>query len=73
MKYEKFGEIHVVRARKEVILAGGAIGSPHTLMLSGVGPKDHLQEHGVSETGLFSLFLSTLVVWRTSKTPVAYF
>lgn len=28
---------------KEVILAGGSIGSPQVLMLSGVGPKDVLQ------------------------------
>ena len=31
----------------EVVLAGGAIGSPHLLLLSGVGPADHLVETGI--------------------------
>jgi choline dehydrogenase-like flavoprotein len=30
-----------------VILAAGSIGSPHLLLLSGVGPAGHLQEHGI--------------------------
>ncbi|CAG0886103.1 unnamed protein product [Cyprideis torosa] len=47
VKYEKFGQVRIVRARKEVILCAGAIGSPHILMLSGIGPKQHLQEHGI--------------------------
>ena len=32
---------------QEVILCGGAINSPQMLMLSGVGPADHLREHGI--------------------------
>ncbi len=36
-----------VRARREVILCGGAIGSPHVLLMSGVGPAAHLAEMGV--------------------------
>jgi choline dehydrogenase-like flavoprotein len=41
------GGERVAQAGREVILAAGAIGSPQLLLLSGVGPAAHLQEHGV--------------------------
>ena len=37
-----------VAARREVILAAGAIGSPQLLQLSGVGPGGLLQQHGIA-------------------------
>ncbi len=37
----------IIRARRAVILAGGVFGTPQTLMLSGIGPAEHLQAHGI--------------------------
>ncbi len=39
---------HAVLARGEVIVSGGAFGSPQLLMCSGVGPAAHLRAHGIA-------------------------
>ena len=41
------GEVRTATASKEVILSAGAIGSPHLLMLSGIGPRRELETAGV--------------------------
>ncbi|SHH94328.1 GMC family oxidoreductase [Marivita hallyeonensis] len=41
------GTEQIVKARQEVILSGGALNSPHLLMLSGVGNPEHLKAQGV--------------------------
>jgi choline dehydrogenase len=45
--FRQNGASRLARCRGEVILAAGAIGSPHLLLLSGIGPAPHLAEHGV--------------------------
>ncbi len=42
------GTEQLLRANREVILSAGSIGSPHLLMLSGLGPAEHLAEHGIT-------------------------
>ncbi len=42
------GQRAVIRARREVILSGGAINSPQLLQLSGIGPGGLLQAHGIA-------------------------
>jgi choline dehydrogenase len=45
--YRAGGAGQDVRARREVLVCAGAIGSPQVLMLSGIGPAEHLREHGI--------------------------
>lgn len=42
--YIRKGKQYTAIARKEVIVSGGVINSPQLLMLSGIGPKKHLEE-----------------------------
>ena len=43
------GRSRRVCTRKEIILSAGAIETPHLLMLSGIGPRKHLEEMEVIE------------------------
>ncbi|MEQ8259153.1 MAG: choline dehydrogenase [Alcanivorax sp.] len=47
VEYRQGGKTIKVRARKEVILSASSFNSPKLLMLSGIGPADHLKEHGI--------------------------
>ncbi|PPA04531.1 choline dehydrogenase, partial [Pseudomonas sp. MWU12-2312b] len=47
VEYEHNGQICVAKARREVILSAGAVNSPQLLQLSGVGPGELLQRHGI--------------------------
>ncbi|WP_144942401.1 MULTISPECIES: GMC family oxidoreductase [Kocuria] len=42
-----FGKAHRISARREVVVSAGAIDTPKLLMLSGIGPAEHLSEVGV--------------------------
>ncbi len=47
VRYRKDKESIEILCKREVIVSGGAFGSPQVLMLSGIGPADHLQEKGI--------------------------
>jgi choline dehydrogenase len=47
VEYVRGGKQAREQASREVILCGGAINSPQLLMLSGIGPADHLRSHGI--------------------------
>ena len=47
VEVERGGQIEVIRAGAEVILAASSLNSPKLLMLSGIGPAKHLAEHGI--------------------------
>src|SRR5271163_4658594 len=47
VRWRQGGQTRMAHCRGEVIVAAGSIGSPHIMLLSGVGPADQLQEHGI--------------------------
>jgi choline dehydrogenase len=47
VEYERGGTVIQVRAKREVIVCGGAVNSPQLLQLSGIGPAAHLRAIGV--------------------------
>lgn len=47
VEYWQHGQKHQAHAHREVLLSGGAINSPQLLMLSGIGPADHLRPLGI--------------------------
>jgi len=47
VRYVVNGRDEVARTDREIILCGGAVNSPQLLMLSGIGPADHLKSVGI--------------------------
>lgn len=41
------GRIRTIATRTEIVLSAGAVNSPQVLMLSGIGPGEHLRQHGI--------------------------
>ena len=44
VEFSRFGRTRTARAGREVVVAAGAVGSPTLLLLSGIGPADHLRQ-----------------------------
>jgi choline dehydrogenase len=47
--FEKNGKMKEVKARREIILSAGSIGTPAILMRSGIGPGQHLRDLKVNK------------------------
>lgn len=47
VEVEHDGRLETIRAKKEVILSAGAYNTPQILMLSGIGPREHLNSLGI--------------------------
>jgi choline dehydrogenase-like flavoprotein len=47
VEYQHDGQTWLATARREVVLCGGAVNSPQLLMLSGIGNREHLADHGI--------------------------
>ena len=47
VEYSQKGKVVRATAEREVLLSGGVFGSPQLLMLSGIGPADHLKDIGI--------------------------
>jgi choline dehydrogenase len=48
VEYVRDGKREQARATREIVLCGGVVDSPKLLMLSGIGPADHLTSHGIA-------------------------
>src|SRR5450755_1831237 len=47
IEFRQAGVLRTVRARKEILVSGGAYNSPQLLQLSGIGPAELLRQHGI--------------------------
>ncbi|XP_042214795.1 glucose dehydrogenase [FAD, quinone]-like isoform X1 [Homarus americanus] len=47
VRYEHRGKVRTALTKREVVLSAGAVGSPQLLMVSGIGPAEHLRQHGI--------------------------
>lgn len=73
------GQRKIITARREVIVAASSINSPKILMLSGIGPAEHLAEHGIevveNRPGVGANLQDHMEVYmqQASKLPVTLF
>ncbi|KAK5643312.1 hypothetical protein RI129_007157 [Pyrocoelia pectoralis] len=45
--FSRNGKMYVAKSRRDIVISAGTINSPQLLMLSGIGPKRHLEEMGI--------------------------
>lgn len=62
------GEVKTVKARKEVIVSGGTFNTPQILKLSGVGPREELEELGIPVVVDLPAVVRTFLPLKTSLT-----
>ncbi|HKM64121.1 MAG TPA: FAD-dependent oxidoreductase [Acidisphaera sp.] len=48
VEYLAGGRVASISARRSVVISAGSFGSPHLLMVSGIGPAEHLKQHGIT-------------------------
>ena len=48
VKFIRNGNYHTVKSLQEIIISAGTINSPQLLMLSGIGPQEHLEQIGIN-------------------------
>ena len=79
VQYLQGGASKEVRARKEIVVSGGAFGSPQLLMLSGIGPADELAKHGIAAHHALpgvgknlQDHITTCLIYRTPHTEVSF-
>lgn len=48
LRTKRDGQVYQAHARREVVLCGGTVNTPQTLLLSGIGPAAELKKHGIA-------------------------
>lgn len=66
IEFVRAGKLYHAKSRKEVIISAGSFNTPQLLMLSGIGPRQHLQEHHIP-------CIQDLSVGQNLRDHMAYF
>ena len=71
VEFIRLGRPEVIRATKEVVLSGGVFNSPQLLMLSGIGPVDHLRSVDIEPVVDSLMSAKTCkIILRCSRQPL---